>query len=149
MIRKMSFPIIWSIGDVEVDNAKVYVAKLGQFWCAAKAYLPVSADEKQAIHNWTVKAQTNLYRLMNYCAYYEQPSKEIKDLGDSYFQQGNEVRDMGQMALEKAPGVYIVAHIIIISSPMEKPFILQAIWFANELQTTKLPYVDDWSILPG
>lgn len=145
----MSFPIIWSIGEVPVDNAKVYVAKLGQFWCSGKAYLPITPKEKQSIHNWTIKAQTNLYRLINYCAGYEMPSSEIKDLSDWYFGQGNEVREMGQMAVEQAPMIYTVAHLLVISSQTEKPYLIHATQFCNELQVAKYPYVDDWSILPG
>lgn len=145
----MSFPIILSIGDVQVDNAKVYLAKLGQFWCSGKVYLPVSAEEKQAIHKWTIKAELNLYRLINNCGGYEIPAKEIKDLSDWYFGQGNEVREMGQMAVEQAPKIYSVAHLMVISSQTEKPHILQCEWFCNELQVSKHPYVDDWSILPG
>jgi hypothetical protein len=145
----MSFPIIWSIGEVPVDNAKVYIAKLGQFWCGAKVYMPVTPEEKQRIQNWTIKAETNLYRLMNNCGGYVLPVKEVKDLGDWYFAQGYEVRDMGQMAVEMAPKIYTVAHVIIVSSPSEKPIVLQSVWYCNELQVSKHPYTDDWSILPG
>jgi hypothetical protein len=145
----MSPPIHWSIGDVPVDNAKVYLATLGQFWCSAKAYLPVTAVEKKKIHNWTIKAETNLYKLMNNCGAYDPPAKEVKDLGDWYFAQGNEVRDLGMMAVEQAPRIFTVAHLLLVSSQTDRPYLIHATQFCNELQVSKHSYVDDWSVLPG